>query len=111
LCEKSKLEELKLVTTEVCRCLIGIIGKYVDPITAQFFVEKYCDRIKSNTDSFQHSDVPKFIIYLANKRDNLEKINDNQFEKLLKDLMEFSNLELDKLQKQNNDNEEDIIFI
>ena len=109
--EKEQREESKLVTTEVCRNLIGIIGKYVNPITAQFFVEKYCDRINCSTDTFQHSDVPKFIIYLANKRDNLTKINDNQFEKLLKDLMEFSNLDLEKSQKNDDDNEEDIIYI
>ena len=86
-----------MVTTEVCRNIIGIIGRYTDPFTAQFFVEKYCEIIQSTTDDFNHSDVPKFIIYLANKRDNLKKINDNQFEKLLKDLVEFSNLDIENI--------------
>ena len=100
-----------MVTTEVCRSLIGIIGKYVNPITAQFFVEKYCDMINCTTDKFQHDDVPKFIIYLANKRDNLAKISDNKFEKLLKDLMEFSNLDLEKSQQTDDNSEDDIIYI
>jgi hypothetical protein len=106
-------EENNLVTTEVCRNVIGIIGKYLDPISAQFFVEKYCDMIKRTTDEFQHSDVPKFIIYLANERDNLARINDNQFEKLLKDLVEFSNLDFEQIQRHGNDPDDDdeIVFI
>ena len=99
-----------MATTEVCRDLIGIIQKYTDPITAQFCVEKYCDKIKISTEDFYFSDLPKFIIYLAKERGNLRKMTAGQFEKLLKDLMYFSNLDDKNSNKDNSEQDEDIIF-
>ena len=84
-----------MTSSDICRGLIGIISKYVDPISAQFIVEKYCNNSDIPIDYLLISDVPKFILHLARERDNLTKINDNKFERLLKELIDYSNLEND----------------
>lgn len=84
------------MTTNVCREIINIISKYFGPIKAQFFVEKYCNKNKLSTEDFSCEDLPKFIIYLARDRDSHNNINDNKFERLLKELVNFSNIECNK---------------
>ncbi len=81
------------MTTQTCRDIIGIIGRYVHPLKAQYFFEKYCGDIELSMHDFSNADVPKFILHLAQARDDMSSINDNHFYKMLKDLVCFSNIE------------------
>lgn len=81
------------MTTQTCRNIINIIGRYVHPLKAQYFFEKYCDDSELSIDDFKNDDVPKFILYIAQARDDLSAINDNKFYDMLKDLVCFSNIE------------------
>jgi hypothetical protein len=79
------------VTSQICRDVIGIIGRYLPPLKAQLIVEKYCDSIELSLNNFSEDDVPKFILYLAGQRDSVSKLDDNQFFTLLRNLVCFSN--------------------
>jgi hypothetical protein len=80
------------VTTQTCRDIINIIGRYIHPLKAQYFFERYCEDIGLSINDFNTSDVPNFILHIAQARDDLSVINDNRFYKLLKDLVCFSNI-------------------
>jgi hypothetical protein len=71
--------------------VIGIIGKYIHPLKAQFIVERYCDKNRLLINEFSSDDVPSFILYLAKERDEITSIEDNKFFSLLSNLVSLSN--------------------
>jgi hypothetical protein len=79
------------LTTQVLRDVIGIIGRFVPPLRAQLIVERYCNEIKLPFNDFSEDNIPRFILYLANKRDEVPAINDNRFFTMLKNLVCYSN--------------------
>jgi hypothetical protein len=79
------------LTTQVLRDIIGIIGRFVPPLKAQLIVERYCNDKGLSENDFSEDIVPKFILYLANKRDEVKSVNDNQFFSMLKSLVCYSN--------------------
>lgn len=79
------------MTSQICRDVIGILGRFLPPLKAQLIVEKYCENIELSLDNFSEDDVPKFILYLAGQRDSITKLDDNQFFAMLKNLVCFSN--------------------
>jgi hypothetical protein len=81
------------VSSQTCRDVIGIIGRYVHPLKAQYFFEKYCEDRELSINDFCVIDVPKFILYIAEQRDNLNSVRDNQFYEMLRDLVLLSNVD------------------
>jgi hypothetical protein len=97
-----------LVTTDACRDLINILSKYLNPIKAQFFIEEYCKKSDLSLDRFLASDIPKFIIYLAQRQESITSLNNSQFNKLVKGLIEYSNAMNAKLEKNNKKTNHDV---
>jgi hypothetical protein len=79
------------LTTQVLRDVIGIIGRFVPPLKAQLIVERTCNDMGLSENDFSEDNIPKFILYLANKRDEVTSVNDNQFFSILKSLVCYSN--------------------
>jgi hypothetical protein len=79
------------MTSQTCRDVIGIIGRYLPPLKAQLILEKYCERIDLSLNDFSEDDVPKFILYLASQRDAVSTLDDNHFFSMLRSLVCFSN--------------------
>ena len=79
------------MTTQVCRDVIGVIRRYVHPLKAQYLLEHYCDGVKLNLDNFSVEDLPKFILYLARKRDSVPTVDDGKFFTMMSNLVTLSN--------------------
>ena len=79
------------MTSQICRDVIGILGRYLPPLKAQLIVEKYCEGIDLSMNNYSEDDVPKFILYLAGQRDSITRLDDIQFFSMLRNLVCFSN--------------------
>lgn len=79
------------MTSQICRDVIGILGRYLPPLKAQLIVEKYCETIDLSLNNFTEDYIPNFILYLAGQRDSVTKLDDNQFFTMLRNLVCFSN--------------------
>ncbi len=79
------------LTTQVLRDLIGIIARFVPPLKAQLIVERYCNEKGLPLNDFSEESIPRFILYLAKQRDEVDFVNDNHFFSMLKSLVCYSN--------------------
>jgi hypothetical protein len=88
------------MTSQICRDVIGILGRYLPPLKAQLIVEKYCGEIDLSMNNFHEDEVPRFILYLAGQRDSVSKLDDNQFFSMLRNLVCFSNSKNDFVNRE-----------
>jgi hypothetical protein len=71
--------------------VIKIMSAYFHPLTAQSYIEKYCNNRGIGIENFRGEHVARFALTMANRRSEFGNIPDDNYRQMLNDLVKISN--------------------
>ena len=77
------------MVSEVCQETIRLMGKYLQPLAAQIYLERYCHNVGSSMDMFAADDIGYLVLYIATHRDEI-RVDDRGYNRLVEDLVHLS---------------------
>ncbi|MEM2899359.1 MAG: hypothetical protein QXT63_01065 [Thermoplasmata archaeon] len=81
-----------MMVCKISSATIQVLSRYMPPLQAQIFFERYSKSIKKKLSELTPEDLSRFVLYVAKERDAFN-ISDEKFSTLLRELTMLSNEE------------------